>query len=135
MRLFVPASLVDGRRLVMAAPAVEPVMHVFSFRSATQALAARAAVTTRPWTLSTDDAVVQDIQPLADPAAPGEQLVWETSPEELAMSGVCGPSGFGIGLCEFVEPDTVRVLDSVTVAFEDFDCETARPWLTAEFER
>lgn len=135
MRLFVPASLVDGRRMVMAAPAVEPVMHVFSFRSATQALDARAAVTARPWTLSHKDLDVPDIQPLEDPAGPGEQVVWETSPEDLAMSGVCGPSGFGIGLCEFVEPDMIRVLDSVTVMFEELDYDSVRLRLTAEFER
>lgn len=137
MRLFVPASLVDGRRLVMAAPSVEPVMHVFSFRSATQALDARAAVTSRPWTLSHDDVSVH-VQPLEDPAntdgTPAEQLVWETSPEELAMSGVCGPSGFGIGMCEFLEPDTIRVIEGVTVMFEEFDYDSVRARMAAEFE-
>lgn len=138
MRLFVPASLVDGRRMVMAAPAVEPVMHVFSFRSATQALDARAAVTTRRWTLVHKDVSVPDIEPLQDPScldgSPGQPLVWETSPEELAMSGVCGPSGFGIGTCEFVEPNVIRVLESATVMFEEMDYDSVRLRLTAEFE-
>jgi hypothetical protein len=130
MRLFVPCSIVDGRRLIMAAPSVEPVMHVFSFRSATQALDARAAVTTRPWTL-THEGVSVDVQPLE---APGHGVVWETSPEELAMSGVCGPSGFGIGMCEFLEPNIVRVIEGIVVMFEDLDYDSVRARMAADFK-
>lgn len=132
MRLFVPCNIVNGRRLVMAAPSVEPVMHVFAFRSATQALEARAAVTSGPWRLVHDDGVLH-VEALD--AADSEGVAWATSPEELALDGMCGPSGFGIGNCEFVEPDTIRVLDSMTVVFEEIDYDSARARLALEIGR
>jgi len=125
MKLFVPCSIVGGRRFVMATPSVEPVLHVMAFDSHAHALAARVAVTAAPWKLMHEFVAVSC--PPLDAAGPA--FVWETTPEDLALSGMAGPSGFGVGLCDFVGPDTVVVKETMSVHVDDIDYGSLRSYL------
>ena len=112
----------------MAIPSVEPVLHVIVFDSREQAQRAHVAVTTAPWTLIHEERSYA-CRRMTDSRDAGPTTVWETTPEDMALSGMAGPSGFGIGVCDFVGDATVVVRETMTVHISDVDYDSLRSYL------
>ena len=128
MRLYVPFSMVGGKA-VLAVPA-QPTVRVIAFSDPVSAIMAYDAVS-RPWKLEVGD-VTLDMDAASDNSEPG---AWETTIEELAMAGFAGPSGFGVEVCAFVQPDRIVVRDSYGVSVEEIDYDSVRSSLEQQAER
>lgn len=100
----------------MALP-VDPGTRVMSFIDPKSAIAASKAFSDKRWTL-----ICEDQEYDMDPIAIEEDVfAWETSPEKLADEGLVGPNGLGLDVCEFIEPGTLKIIESMTINMDDID--------------
>lgn len=125
MNLYVPCSKVNYRRYVMALP-VDPGTRVMSFIDPKSAIAASKAFSQKRWTLVCDEQEY-DMDPIESSEA--DVFAWETSPDKLAEEGLVGPNGLGLDVCEFVEPNTLKIIESMTINIEDIDETSAKACL------
>lgn len=129
MSIFVPCSAIGPRRFVCAYP-LDPCVRVVAFKTAGAALEAARHMTAGPWTLCADEAPY-DVQMDKVSVDIGDVLAWETDIASMAASGLAGPSGFGVDVCDVVD-GAVRMLESFTVEFETLDYESVRARLELE---
>jgi len=125
MRMYVPCARVNGRTFVMAAP-IDPVLRVFAFTSPQAALAARAAVISQPWKIETEGDGIAHMDAISIDEEHGDAIAWETDIKQLAVAGLAGPSGFGVDVCEFIPPETLKVIESYTISVEEVDFDSVR---------
>lgn len=130
MRLYVPCSTpAVGGRAVLAVPA-PPTVRIIAFKDPVSAIMAYDAVS-RPWKLEVGELTLD----MPEKDADMEPAAWETTIEELALSGFAGPSGFGVEVCEFVPPDRILVMDSYGVSVEQLDYDSVRSRLEEQASR